>query len=245
VVHILRTEGRRNNDIGVCIRIALDVENLAHRRDDAMRQGLWLGLLQGAGVRGERALEALTAKTRWNVGTVRKNRARPIVAAVIASFSRGGTIKTSMLPHVADPWFAEGVERQIALGIAYRAIECIKRGEHPAETLRWATLVLCEGHWRRHRNLPQEAIYALAACLELLDGDGRPRRDLPLAGVSLRRQFVELAGHEARKDWDGLDTDWYHERDQGDPASERSWRAHPFFLLIKEDARRMMRANGA
>ena len=230
LVLLILTGTTRDADKGVAIRLALDVANLAERYDAAMRQGMFLGMLTSMGVTGERALEEVARRTKASVGTVRANRVRPVVKAVTAAFASRGTLRASSLPHLADEWFAAGQEREVAMGLAFRAIAAIKRNERPDEGLRWALLVLCEGYWRRDRSLPAEAVYALAACLELVDPDGRPRRHLPLAGVTHRRAFMELAAAEA---WDEFD-DYFHRMFPADPKTHAAWLDRPLHLPAKE-----------
>jgi hypothetical protein len=238
VAMLLLTGTERNADKGAAIRLALNVGNLTARRDEAMRQGALLGMLERDGVSGERALKRVAAITRSSVGTVRANRSRSQVRAIMAAFAKGGTLVADQLPHPADDWFAAGQERDVAIGLAYRMGECTRDGDPPDEALRWSLLILAEGYWRRRRPLPAEVLSALASCLGVLDRDGRPRRTLSLAGVRLRGGFMEFAASAA---WDEFE-DYYYRAIPADAATEEDWLAHPFHILAVEAIRARLRA---
>jgi len=174
-----------NSDLAAAIPIALGQVRPAKMLRPALRHIELLRSLASQGIKGEVALEEVHRLTGDSINTIRANRARPFIEALISR-----TVAPGEVHDPASEWFDGRQELEVALGIAYG----LSLGDSNVDDLLWALYVLLLGYANRaRRHIPDEAIYALALALGVLTPDGLPRANLGLVHKSVEpRSFMDL-----------------------------------------------------
>jgi len=132
--------------------------------------------------------------------------------------------------HPADHIFDKAREREAAARVA--SAVAANPANVPRE-VKWALLLLIDGHACRGTPPPIECLFALAGALGLLDGNGHGHAGLSLAGVKERRALIERAAVRAFAMVD--DQFEFDPRRIPDERSDTDFEDSPLFLLAIND----------